>query len=283
MKINIFILFIIFIITCIVRKIFQQIKEKAESEPTQTEMSDTINNYFKDSTLHKCLDYQPTDKSICKINKNRRCIKENHAFCYIDIDDTINATEYAYRKLCKDKGNCPVLNKDGTYKCEFTKKTCLASSKNTKDVNQEFLDDLLLDKNDNPLTGDELKEAKKTQKYNKHYWIEGIGCIDGTMSGLSSLHNYCQVDHPCSMGLWKFDEQKMTCSITKEYCNEMKMKFDGNMCIPKDTIAEKLVGKFVSRGLPCPRYADKWGGGIRNESDHAEKVIAECNKHLIEP
>ena len=222
----------IFLISCLLRKILC-CKIIENKEPTQKEMGDYIDNFFKqDAVQYTCLDYEPIDKSICKTNQKRKCIQENHSFCNINADDTAFATEYAYRKLCKDKGHCPVQNEDGSYRCEFTKESCLASSRKRKSLHDEVLDNYLIDENGHPITDPkELETAKRQQEYNTHYWIDGVGCIDGTYSGISAFENYCTVDHPCSMGLWKFDKNNFTCSITDEYCSEMKMKKIQKVCV----------------------------------------------------
>lgn len=287
-------LILIFFISILLRIITYKKPEKM-AEVSQREKAEFIDKFYDRKIDYKCLDYQPENDSICKINPARACIIENHAACDITPDDDINAFNYAYRKLCKDKGHCVAEHPDGSITCEFTKDTCLANSRKKKNLSQEYFDGQIesinkrsKDPDKVPYTPEELKEHIKTTKksfyYNKHYWIDNVGCVDGSVSGIAGFQNYCEKEHPCNMGEWHFDEKTFNCTIKPSYCSKMKMKLRNGMCVPKDGVAEKILGKFVSRGLPCPPYANVWGGGVRNSSNHVSDIMAEkCFNNFKEP
>lgn len=293
------ILVFIFLITILVRYLSHLDKmsklEKMANEPSKSEKNNFIKNFFNKKIDYTCLPYEPEDKSICKINPARRCVIDNHSACFITPDDEVNAYKYAFRKLCIDKGHCLAEHEDGSITCEFSKETCLAASKNKKDLNNEFFEDEI-ESTRTTLTNPEgaaytqaeieknIKEKKKSFYYGKHYWIDDVGCVDGSVSGIAAFQNYCETPHACNMGSWNFDEKTFKCTITRGYCNKMKMDYRNGMCVPRNATLEKIAGKFITRGLPCPPYANLWGGGIRNSGDHATKIMKDhCYVHLKEP
>lgn len=249
-------------------------KKEFNEDISDEEKKNYIDNFFDRKIDYQCLPYPPNDKSICKIDKNRGCITKNQPFCEITGKDTADAWDYAYQRLCIDKGHCLAKHSDGSMTCEFTKETCLKASLNDKDVSQEFKNQELLDENGENLTGDELKEAEKSLKYGKLYWLDGVGCVNGSQVNIDKFEKFCSDNHPCSMGKWKFDKNNFTCKITKEYCNALEMDYENGKCEVSDPVAEALFGSSMVRGISnCPPYADVWGGGIG--SDDHEKIRQE--------
>jgi hypothetical protein len=196
------------------------------------------------------------------------------------------------KKLCQEKGHCLVENEDGSLSCHFTEQTCLSNSKQRKNLNEEYFnkqrENVLAETNKpdgTPYTQEEIDEKlsviEKSFNYGKHYWLPNVGCIDGSSSGIQSIENYCTNQHPCNMGRWRFDKNTFKCYITPSYCDAMKMDYENGMCVPRRPVLESIVGKFTNRGLPCPPYANVWGGGVRRDGGYTERVLTEqCYNHL---
>lgn len=240
-----------------------------------------------------------TENEICRTDTSRACMYENREFCFITPEDEVHAEEYAFKKLCLDKGHCFARHPDGSYTCEFTKETCLASSNNNKNINDDIFTE-------------EDKESGNN-KYGPMYWKEGVGCITGT--GIDNFRNYCETEHPCNMGSWEFDYDTWDCKITDEYCEKMNMakkikkNGDGGYCSIAGgiwgSIKENLFGKTVARSgvidaiftppilntvrlaqgeeviRGCPPYDDVWGN--KKPSTHGKIVEERCNNHLSPP
>ena len=296
MELRLIILLVVFFITILLRVVVERMSE--EPEPTEQEMDQVIKTYFDKKIDYTCLPRPPKNESICKIDPKRTCKLNNESFCYIEGSDTINAWEYAYVNLCLDKGHCAAKHPDGNITCEFTKESCLNATYKKKELADDYFEDELKDENDQPLPPDEQKEKKESFYYNKHYWVDGVGCVDGSISGIANFENYCTTDHACSMGQWKFNPENFSCTIKPKYCENLGLKYKKTGSSVKDingknqdlyfctqdtagAIGEALIGKTLTRGTSCPPYANVWGK--KKAKDHPKIKEEKCDIHLTEP
>lgn len=283
MERNIFLIFL-FLITIILRLVFKTNKiEKAEA--SISEKKNLINTFFdreRDQVKYTCLPTVENNKDICKVNPNRRCKREKRV-CFIDKDDIVEAEKYAYIRLCQKKGHCAGLYEDGSVSCEFTKETCLANSLKSKDISDEYKESLLeTPSGELPYTDKEKEQIKKMQIYDKFYWKEGVGCINGSLTGIAAFENYCKTKHACNMGAFNWDSNNYKCTITGRYCDLLGMDLKNGRCTQNlgSSISEGIFGKTLMRG-DCPPYKDVWGK--KSPDEHEGIMERECTIHLKPP
>jgi hypothetical protein len=252
-------LLILLILTLFIIDFF---KEKNIEKQTPVAEEPINPDTFFDRKLGQCQPAQSSDQSICKVESNRPC-KIEGKICFRTEKDDQDAMEYAYRKLCIEKGHCFIKNEDGSYQCTFTKEGCLNNSEKPKDARREALVD---------------ENGEGNLNYNYMEWRDGVGCVDG--SGFKLIKKFCETDHPCGMGMLKYDSTNGTCKITPRYCAEMRMEYENGKCYPKDVIAEGIFGKSMVRGIiSCPRYNDFWRDPKKTNSkdiqEHYQKALSD--------
>lgn len=274
------ILILLFLITIILRIKFKD--ESMADELNQAQKNEFINNFLdrnKDNMNFTCMEPVKNDKSICvSLYPTRKCVQDNSQ-CFIDASDIVEAEKYAYRKLCQKKGHCLGIYEDGTESCEFTKETCLASSQNPKQFSNEFKNSQLVPDDGTVLTSEERDAINARFIYDKFYWIEGKGCINGSQTGIANFENYCKTKHACNMGEWNWDPKQLKCTIKNRYCDLLGMDKEGGGCTQDlgSGILEGLFGKTLMRG-DCPPYKDIWGK--KSPDEHEDIMDKHCFIHL---
>lgn len=150
--------------------------------------------------------------AFCIVDHKRICSENNR--CLATDEDIDNAINYAYKRVCEDRGYTYIQFADG-FDCVHTRETCLRDTRYPSTDTNKYLE-----------------------------WNMDNKCV----IGMEAFRNYC---HTSNNGKLRYDDRRGTCHVTPQSCSDWGADWTGDDChVPWDQkVTEAVVGQTATRWM----------------------------------